>query len=76
MRNTPIVWDTNKNVYRYITPFEAAKLQSFDDNIVFHKNDNEAYRQLGNSVNVRIIEILAERLFNLGRWRKQYEKKN
>lgn len=76
MRNTPIVWDTNKNVYRYITPFEAAKLQSFDDDIVFHENDNEAYRQLGNSVNVRIIEILAERLFNLGRWRKQYEKKN
>ena len=42
MRNTPIVWDTNKNVYRYITPFEAAKLQSFDDDIIFHENDNEA----------------------------------
>ncbi|MDD4156902.1 MAG: DNA (cytosine-5-)-methyltransferase [Candidatus Cloacimonetes bacterium] len=76
MRNTPIIWDHNNQVYRYITPHEAAKLQSFDEGIRFHENDNETYKQLGNSVNVRIIEILAERLFKLGRWRKEYEKKN
>lgn len=75
MKNTPIIWDTRLRLYRYITPHEAAKLQSFDDNIQFHENDNETYKQLGNSVNVRIIEILAERLFSLGHWRKNNGKK-
>jgi DNA (cytosine-5)-methyltransferase 1 len=76
MRNTPIVWDKRLERYRYITPGEAAKLQSFDEGIELDAFDNEAYRQLGNSVNVDIIELLAEKLFNLGRWRKTYEKKN
>ena len=31
MRNTPLVWDKNKCHYRFITPREASKLQSFDD---------------------------------------------
>ena len=69
MRNTPIVWDANNQVYRYITPKEAAKLQSFDEDIRFLKNDNETYKQLGNSVNVRMIEVLAKRLFKLGLWK-------
>lgn len=69
MNNTPIVWDTSINRYRYITPIEAAKLQSFDKGIWFSSNDNETYRQLGNSVNVNIIEIIAKKLFRLGLWK-------
>ena len=69
MDNTPIVWDRQKEVYRYITPREAAKLQSFDGDIVFLQDDRVTYRQLGNSVNVDIIELLAKRLFDLGHWR-------
>lgn len=68
MVNTPIVWDNNKQRYRYITPKEASKLQSFD-NVQFLDDDRVTYRQLGNSVNVDIIEILARKLFDLGHWR-------
>ena len=41
---------------RYITK-EWARLQSFPDNYKF-LNDNTAYTQLGNSVNVQIMEIV------------------
>lgn len=68
MVNTPIVWDNNKQRFRYITPKEASKLQSFD-NVQFLDDDRVTYRQLGNSVNVNIIEILARKLFDLGHWR-------
>ena len=69
MNNTPIVWDSIKRTYRYITPKEAAKLQSFDTDIIFLEDDRTTYKQLGNSVNVNIIELLASRLFDLGMWR-------
>lgn len=68
MVNTPIVWDNNKQRFRYITPKEASKLQSFD-NVQFLDDDRVTYRQLGNSVNVNIIETLASKLFDLGHWR-------
>ena len=76
MNNTPIIWDNRKHKYRYITPHEASKLQSFDDDIEFIGTDADAYKQLGNSVNVDIIEMLAKKLFRLGMWRKEYVKKN
>lgn len=68
MVNTPIIWDNNKQRFRYITPKEASKLQSFD-NVRFLDDDRVTYRQLGNSVNVNIIQILASKLFDLGHWR-------
>lgn len=41
---------------RYITPKETAKLQSFPDNYKFdEESDFEAYKQLGNAVNVDVI---------------------
>lgn len=70
MNNTPIVWDKYYRTYRYITPHEASKLQSFDDTFKFVGTDNEIYKQLGNSVNVDIIELLAQKLFRLGKWGK------
>jgi len=55
--NTPIVWDKKKHKYRYITPREAANLQSFDKNFIFTGTENQQYRQLGNSVNVKILMV-------------------
>ena len=37
---------------RYITPRECARLQSFPDNFIIHENDQTAYKQFGNAVNV------------------------
>lgn len=63
--NTPIVWDNNKNHFRKLTPREAANLQSFHAGYKFQGTDATIYRQLGNSVNVRILKILGESLFSL-----------
>ena len=63
--NTPIIWDTQMNAYRHITPREAANLQRFDQRYKFMGTDKQIYRQLGNSVNVRILKILCKGLFEL-----------
>lgn len=63
--NTPIIWDKKKEHFRRITPREAANLQSFHAGFKFRGTDATQYRQLGNSVNVRILKILGESLFNL-----------
>ena len=65
MNNTPIVWDTAAERYRYLSPHEAAKLQSFKDDFIFNESDPVSYRQLGNSVNVKLVKIFAERLLEL-----------
>ena len=65
MNNTPIVWDEAAQRYRYLSPHEAAKLQSFKDDFIFNESDSVSYRQLGNSVNVKILKILCTQLFSL-----------
>ena len=65
MNNTPIIWDTNINQYRYLSVKECAKLQSFKSDFKFSDNDRISYKQLGNSVNVKVIKIIAEGLFNI-----------
>ena len=67
MKNTPIVWDNSKNHYRYITPKEASRLQSFDDSFKFSKIDTVSYEQLGNSVNVELVRMFANELFKYGK---------
>lgn len=63
--NTPIIWDRKKQAYRHITPREAANLQNFDQRYKFAGTDQQIYRQLGNSVNVRILKILCKNLFEI-----------
>lgn len=63
--NTPIIWDKTKQVYRHITPREAANLQNFDKRYKFAGTDAQIYKQLGNSVNVRVLKILCKKLFAL-----------
>lgn len=65
MDNTPIIWDEKLGKYRYLSPHESAKLQSFSDNFIFNESDSISYRQLGNSVNVKILKILCKQLFLL-----------
>lgn len=65
IKNTPIIWDRAKGKYRKITPSEAAKLQSFHSDLVFPGSDNQIYSQLGNAVNVKVIQLVAENLFKL-----------
>lgn len=49
---------------RYITPRECARLQSFPENFIIHTNDNIAYKQFGNAVNVDVISYIIDLVFN------------
>ena len=53
--------------FRYVTPKESAKLQSFITDYKFSNSDVVTYRQLGNSVNVKLVQMFAEGLFKLGK---------
>lgn len=49
---------------RYITPRECARLQSFPEDFIIHTNDNIAYKQFGNAVNVDVISYIIDLVFN------------
>lgn len=49
---------------RRITVREAARLQSFPDSFKPNANDQQAYKQFGNAVNVKVIQTVTEELFN------------
>lgn len=72
INNTPIIWDKERERYRIITPREAANLQRFKEDFIFSKSDEQSYKQLGNAVNVTIINILAKKLlgFAIKNWKK------
>ena len=78
MANTPIIWDNSKMHYRKLTPREAANLQSFRADYKLRGTDATQYRQLGNSVNVRILKILGKSLFELAKngWDGEPDDKN
>lgn len=50
---------------RYITPRECARLQSFPDTFILDSNDKNAYKQFGNAVNVKVVELFAKFLLNI-----------
>lgn len=56
---TPII-GTEK---RYLTPRECARLQSFPDNFILDTNNQKAYKQFGNAVNVDVVYTVAKELF-------------
>lgn len=49
---------------RRLTVREASRLQSFPDSFLPDSNDQQAYKQFGNAVNVEVIKIAANALFN------------
>ena len=46
---------------RHITPRECARLQSFPDSFQLHENDQVAYKQFGNAVNVDVVHYVMSR---------------
>jgi DNA (cytosine-5)-methyltransferase 1 len=53
----------NKGAPRRVTPRECARLQSFPDSFVLNPSDAVAYKQLGNSVTVKVIETVFADIF-------------
>jgi DNA (cytosine-5)-methyltransferase 1 len=62
--NTPIIQDPKTKRMRKISPREAANLQSFKSDYKLPNNFNKIYKQLGNSVNVQIVEELFKKLID------------
>ena len=58
MVQTPIIGKYK----RRLTVREAARLQSFPDNFILNENKKQAYKQLGNAVNVEVIKKSAKQL--------------
>jgi DNA (cytosine-5)-methyltransferase 1 len=45
---------------RFITPRECARIQNFPDDFKLHVKDSVAYKQFGNSVNVKVVQMFCE----------------
>src|SRR5690606_19901499 len=50
----PKLWD----LQRKLSVLEAQRLQGYPDNFKFPVSDNQAYKQLGNSVAVPVVEAI------------------
>lgn len=51
---------------RRLTPREVANLQSFPKSFKLDNNDRQAYKQMGNSVNVKVIKEILNKLVEMG----------
>lgn len=51
--------DVNSDYIRRLTPREWARLQGYPDNFKLHSINTHAYKQLGNSVTLPVINLLA-----------------
>ncbi|MDE7376675.1 MAG: DNA cytosine methyltransferase [Muribaculaceae bacterium] len=51
---------------RFLTTRECARLQSFPENFRIDAKSQQAYKQFGNAVNVRLAEYFARHMFGLG----------
>jgi len=50
---------------RKLTPREVSRLQSFPENFILDSSVNKAYKQFGNSVNVKVIETILYHILNI-----------
>ncbi len=55
---TPKLWD----IGRKLSVLESKRLQGFPDDFKFTVSDNQAYKQLGNSVSVPIVSLIAKEM--------------
>lgn len=58
--HVPIIYDEKHEVFRKISPREMARLQSFPASFKLDEIDQQAYKQLGNSVNVEVVHQILE----------------
>jgi DNA (cytosine-5)-methyltransferase 1 len=56
----PKLWD----IERRLSVIESQRLQGFPDEFLFPVSDNQAYKQLGNSVSVPVIENILKNMVN------------
>ncbi len=52
----------NDEHLRHLTPREAARLQGYPDDFIFPVSETRTYTQLGNSVTVPVIEVIARKI--------------
>ena len=57
---------------RYMTPRECARIQGFPDSFILDDKDGQAYKQMGNSVNVDVVKLFAEFLMNMNGAREKF----
>lgn len=57
---------------RFLTPRECARLQSFPDSFICDDKDAQAYKQFGNSINVKLVELFAKFMFGYEDIRRQF----
>lgn len=50
---------------RRLTPRECARLQSFPENFIINSKDHYAYKQFGNSLNVKLVKFYAQQLLEM-----------
>ncbi|MDE6289599.1 MAG: DNA cytosine methyltransferase [Ureaplasma sp.] len=55
---TSIVYSKNQKRWRRLTPREVSRLQSFPENFILSSDEHQAYKQFGNSVNVKVVEYI------------------
>lgn len=48
---------------RYLTPRECARLQCFPESFIVDPKEAQAYKQFGNSVNVKLVRLFAGHMF-------------
>lgn len=54
----PKLWD----IRRKLSVNESKRIQSFPENFIFPVSDNQAYKQLGNSVTINVIELVMKQM--------------
>lgn len=57
---TPKLWD----IGRKLSVMESKRLQGFPDDFIMPVSDNQAYKQLGNSVSVPIIKMILKNMID------------
>lgn len=62
------IWNNKKGVIRKITPRECLRLMGFNDDFIIDINDQNMYRQSGNSIVVNVLEALINEIIATGVW--------
>lgn len=62
------MWNNRRGVIRKITPRECLRLMGFKDDFIIDINDQNMYRQSGNSIVVNVLVALINEIISTGIW--------